>query len=76
MPEGPSIIIIKEQLRKFEGKKILKAYGNTKTDIQFLEGKKIRHIKSWGKHLLICFEDCTLRIHFLMFGSYRIDEKK
>lgn len=32
--------------------------------------------KSWGKHFLICFKGFTLRIHFLMFGSYQINEKK
>ena len=33
-------------------------------------------IKTWGKHLLLCFDDFTIRVHFLLFGTYRIDEKK
>ncbi|MGZ4034992.1 MAG: DNA-formamidopyrimidine glycosylase family protein [Bacteroidia bacterium] len=76
MPEGPSIVIIKEELQSFKGKKILKAEGNAKIDIARLENLKIKDLKSWGKHFLICFEDFFLRIHLLMFGSYRINERK
>ncbi|MEO6540820.1 MAG: endonuclease, partial [Ferruginibacter sp.] len=32
--------------------------------------------KSWGKHFLICFKGFFVRVHFLMFGTYRINEKK
>jgi endonuclease-8 len=38
-----------------------------------LVGKKITDIRSWGKHLLICLPELTIRVHFLMFGSYSID---
>ncbi len=76
MPEGPSIVILKEEVKAFEGQKIIAAEGNTKTDIQRLEGKTIRRFSSWGKHFLICFDDFTLRIHFLLFGTYRINERK
>ncbi len=76
MPEGPSIIIIKEAVQQFKGKKIIKVEGNSKQDIQRMLGEKIIDFKSWGKHFLICFKDFTLRIHFMMFGSYRINEQK
>src|ERR1700729_2880237 len=75
MPEGPSIVILKEQLQKFSGKKILEAEGNTKVDLSGIPGSKITAIKSWGKHLLIVLPRQTIRIHFLLFGSYSIDEK-
>ena len=74
--EGPSIVILKEEVRKFKGKKILKVSGNSKIDQQRLVNQKIIDFKSWGKHFLICFKDFSLRIHFLMFGSYRINEQK
>ncbi len=32
--------------------------------------------KTYGKHFLIIFEQFTIRIHFLMFGSYRVNEQK
>jgi endonuclease-8 len=76
MPEGPSLVIIKESLQQFKGKKILSAGGNTKIDMHLLENKKITDIKTWGKHLLICFKDVAVRIHLMMWGSYRINEKK
>jgi endonuclease-8 len=76
MPEGPSIVIIKEALQEFKGEKILHASGNAKIDMSLLKNKKITDIKTWGKHLLICCNDVTVRIHLMMWGSYRINERK
>jgi len=76
MPEGPSIIILKEAIQQFKGKKVIAVDGNAKIDLQRIAGKKITDIRSWGKHTLICFKDFTLRIHLLMFGTYRINERK
>lgn len=77
MPEGPSIVLLREESSKFTGKKILTVSGNTKTIPQErLLNKKIIAFKSWGKHFLICFNGFTVRIHFLLFGSYRVDEPK
>jgi endonuclease-8 len=76
MPEGPSLVIAKEEMIPFEGKKILSAEGNAKIDFTRILNKKITAIRSWGKHLLICFSGFFIRIHFMMFGSYRINEKK
>jgi len=76
MPEGPSIVIVKELVQQFKGKKVIKAYGNSKMDIERISGQKILDFKSWGKHFLICFKDFTIRIHFMMFGTYRINERK
>jgi endonuclease VIII len=76
MPEGPSIVILKEEAQPFSGKKVTKASGTTKEDISDITGKKIKAFKSWGKHFLICFPKKTIRIHFLLFGSYRINESR
>ncbi|HYJ38207.1 MAG TPA: DNA-formamidopyrimidine glycosylase family protein, partial [Chitinophagaceae bacterium] len=76
MPEGPSILILRESVSLFKGKKIANISGNTKVDLTHLEGKKITDFKSWGKHFLICFNGFAIRIHFMLFGSYRINEKK
>jgi endonuclease-8 len=75
MPEGPSIVILKELTASFKGKKILEATGNTKLDKSPLEGQKVVDIRSWGKHFLICLPKLTLRIHFMLFGSYSINEQ-
>jgi endonuclease-8 len=76
MPEGPSIVILKEAVQQFKGKKVIEVSGNSKLDIQKLKDKKIIDFKSWGKHFLICFKDFTVRIHFMLFGSYRVNERK
>ena len=76
MPEGPSIVILKEEARNFSGKKVIKVTGNSKAGIDRIKGKKLIELKSWGKHFLLCFKDFTVKIHFMLFGSYRINEKK
>ena len=76
MPEGPSLVILKEELQPFKGKKIIEVTGNSKENISQLKGRKIEDFKTWGKHFLICFKDITLRIHFMLFGKYSINEKK
>jgi endonuclease-8 len=76
MPEGPSIVILKEQVQPFKGKKILEVTGNTTLiDKDLLVGQKVLDFKSWGKHFLICLPRFTLRIHFMLFGSYSINEQ-
>lgn len=75
MPEGPSIIILKEAVQPFKGQIIKDASGNAGVDIGSFKGQKIRDIRSWGKQFFICLEKTTIRIHFLLFGSYSINEQ-
>jgi endonuclease-8 len=75
MPEGPSIIILKEALKPFKGRRVTAAKGYAKNvDPDMITGNTIKDIKSWGKQLLIQFEDFTLRVHMGLFGSYKINE--
>ena len=78
MPEGPSIVILRQAIEelKLTGEKIEFAEGTAKIDIERLIGQKVIDFRSWGKHFLICFETFTLRIHFMLFGSYLINERK
>ena len=77
MPEGPSLVILREETSAFKGKKIARAEGNTKTvQLDRLQDQPIVALRSWGKHFLIELPDLTLRIHFMLFGSYRINERK
>ncbi|SEI40322.1 DNA-formamidopyrimidine glycosylase family protein [Frateuria terrea] len=76
MPEGPSIVILREELAPFTGSTIRRAEGNAKIDMQRLAGQRIVAFRSFGKQTLIELPDATIRIHLLMFGSYRIDERK
>jgi endonuclease-8 len=75
MPEGPSIIILKEKLLPFKGKKVIDANGYAKGfDADVVIGKTLKDIKTWGKHTLLCFPKFTVRVHMMLFGSYRINE--
>lgn len=74
--EGPSLVILKEEIKSFKGKKIVAASGLAKINLERLTGLKIKSFKTWGKHFLIQLKGFSLRIHFLMFGSYRINERK
>jgi endonuclease VIII len=77
MPEGPTIVILKEEVQQFIGKTVIAATGNTKKlDTGMLNGQTIVDFKSWGKHFLICFDNFTVRVHFMLFGSYRVNENK
>jgi endonuclease-8 len=75
MPEGPSILILKDTITPLcKTKKIIKASGNAKIDMSQLKGKRVTDVRCWGKQLLIYTEDAIIRIHLLMFGSYSIDD--
>lgn len=74
--EGPSLVILKEELQNFRGKVPLEIAGAAKLDYERLRKKKVLDFKTWGKHFLICFNGFYIRIHFLMFGSYRVNDVK
>jgi endonuclease-8 len=76
MPEGPSLVILREQAQVFEGRRILRVEGNTKIEIARLKGRTVQAVRTWGKHFLLELPTVALRIHLLMFGSWRIDERK
>ena len=77
MPEGPSLVILREETAAFKGKKIARAEGNTKAiDLDRLKGQRVLALRSWGKHFLIAMPNLALRIHFMLFGSYRVNQRK
>jgi len=76
MPEGPSIVILREAAAKFAGRRVLSVSGNSTQDIQRMRNLTVVAVRSWGKHFLLQFPRFSVRIHMLLFGSYRIDEDK
>ena len=74
--EGPSVRAVADKLADFKRKKVISATGNARIEKKNIEGKKIRDIFSIGKNLFIKFSDFSLKIHFLMFGNYRINEAR
>jgi endonuclease-8 len=75
MPEGPSLVILKEEVKSFEGKKVLVVEGNSKQPIEKIQGKKLVEILTWGKHLILRFPKFSVRIHFMLFGKAAVNEK-
>ena len=76
MPEGPSIVILKEQATPFLGRTIERVTGNTTIEKERLLHQRVEALRSWGKHFLVEMPDFSLRVHFMLFGSYRINEEK
>jgi endonuclease-8 len=81
--EGPSLTILKEELQLFQGQKVLKVSGNTKQPKELLKGRTLEKIDTWGKVLFLTFtskkkseKPILTKTHFLMFGSYRINDPK
>src|ERR1043166_3870480 len=68
--------ILKGLVQEFKGKKLIRISGNTKVDFSSLVNQKITDFKSFGKNFLICFKNASIKVHFMLFGSYRINEKK
>ena len=76
MPEGPSLVILRQQAQIFCGQRVLGVEGNAKIDQPRMVGERIAALRTWGKHFLIEFSGFTARIHLLMFGRYCINERK
>jgi endonuclease VIII len=80
--EGPSLLILKEELETFRGKKLISVGGNTKRAKDELRGLSLTEILTWGKNLFLIFSSSNqkksiiVKTHFLLFGSYRIDEAR
>ena len=76
MPEGPSLVILREEAAHFRRRTVRRVEGNSKLDLQRMHGRRVVAVRSWGKHFLLEFSSFSLRVHMLMFGTYRIDEPK
>ena len=76
MPEGPSIVILRDEAKRLVGRRIVAVDGNTRIDKERLVGERIVALRSWGKHFLVELPTFALRVHFMMFGSYRVDSRK
>jgi endonuclease-8 len=77
VPEGPSLVILKEESARFVGQEIVHAEGNTwAIDTGRLIGQPVVSLRTWGKHFLIEMPDMVVRIHFLLFGTYRVNERR
>jgi len=76
MPEGPSILHLRNQLLPFKGKIIREAGGYGPMPTGWINGKKLLDIQTWGKHLLFIFSNGAVRVHLGLFGDVLVNERK
>lgn len=74
--EGPSVHRIADRLRAFESQSIKRVAGNAKQPKKQLQGETITSVRAVKKRLFIETPAATAVIHFLMYGSYRVDERR
>lgn len=74
--EGPSLVILRQELKPFIGKKVLRVSGYSTIGIKAFEGQQLKWAKTWGKHLILKIGNITFRTHFLLFGTYLINQQK
>lgn len=78
MPEGPLLILYKEDLSALIGHTLESADTKLRTaDLSPLEGRALTGISTWGKYLFMQFGSALhLRIHWGMFGIYYLDRER
>ncbi|MEO7960813.1 MAG: hypothetical protein ABIR19_04650, partial [Ginsengibacter sp.] len=76
MPEGPSILHLKNSLLPFKGKIVKQAGGYNDMPTAWINRKRLLEILTWGKHLLFVFTNGTVRVHLGLFGDVLINERK
>lgn len=74
--EGPEVRIAAEDMADFRGRPILHAYGNAKIDMDRIPRRTAEGIFNRGKQLLLDLGGFHIRVHFMMFGSYRVNEER
>jgi len=74
--EGPPLRVIAEELSQLTGEFVAEVSGNSKIQMERLQGQKVLEVFSWGKNLFLQFPEFSLKVHFLMFGSYRFNEER
>lgn len=74
--EGPSIHLLAQELQEFVNLKVKDCLGNSHFDKEHLIHQKIKEIYAWGKRLIIQLEKDAIVTHFLMYGTYRIDDPR
>lgn len=76
MPEGPTIVLMKEDLQKFVGEKVIDVDGSEIPKESEVKGEILREIKTFGKQTYLIFDKIIFKIHLMMFGSYSLHERK
>jgi endonuclease-8 len=71
--EGPGVRAIADRLGSIAGKRVTAIEGRSRFPLGKITGNPVERIYAVGKLLFLRFPACTLRVHFLMWGRYRLD---
>jgi endonuclease-8 len=72
--EGPGVRLIVEELAPLTGRTVAHAGGSSRIDYGRITGRRLQRVHCTGKLLFLEFPDVSLRIHFLMWGRYRLND--
>ena len=76
MPEGPTLVVFKKKIDSFQGKIVTESSGYNNPFAEEITGKKLLEVDSYGKYLLLYFEDFLITVHFGLFGRFLINDTK
>lgn len=76
MPEGPTILVLKNKLQRFKGKTVSEASGYGEMDKSKLQNIKLKYIDTFGKNLLFVFKDFFVGVHLGLFGRVLVNDRK
>src|SRR5690606_22518943 len=76
MPEGPSILSLKNKLLRYKGKTVTEASGYGEMDKSKIVNIKLDDIETYGKNLLFVFKDFFVGVHLGLFGRMLVNKRK
>ena len=76
MPEGPSILFLKNKLTRYKNKIVTEASGYGEMDKSKIVNTKLLDIDAYGKNLLFVFKDFFVGVHLGLFGSMLVNKRK
>jgi endonuclease-8 len=76
MPEGPTILNLKNKLTRYKGKTVVEATGYGDLDKTPIKNVKLLDVDAFGKNLIFVFKDFFVTVHMGLFGSMLINKRK
>lgn len=76
MPEGPSILFLKNKIQRYKGKTVSEASGYGEMDKSKIINIPLLDIETYGKNLLFVFKDFFVGVHLGLFGSMLVNKRK
>lgn len=74
--EGPGAHTVADELSRLAGQRIDTVGGNADQPLDRLEGRTLEDVRAVKKRLFLDAGDLHVVVHFLMYGSYRVNEHR